>query len=992
MPRTLTMTAQFRSTAKLILMISVGFLHQADGMYQDEVLQGRVLVQFVEGVAITADHAKTGFTFFDEAASSINVQSIEQAFPMVEALASERRLSLAGRSLLRVFVVKYSSQVDARKVARVLMRSPHVEIAEPQYVSSYGAGDLTTRFNVSGSEGSQKAIPNDSLYGNQRHLRRLEMEAAWEVIKGYEGNTVIAIVDGGTDWRHKDLYGNLWINENEIPDNGIDDDNNGYVDDIRGWNFANDSNDPTGLAETPRGGMHGTATAGIAAAVTNNQRGIAGSSWNAKFMPINVSCRRTEGACFDKQGVLYAAASGADVISTSFGTSQYSAIAELVYRTVVESGAVIVASAPNGLANMDTDPHYPASYSSTLSVSGTEKDIDFNIRFGFGRSLDVLAGGMDIDALGPGDLYVQVTGTSFAVPLVSGIIGLLRTHFPDYGPYEIMEQVKQTADPIEVSLSGSMGKGRVNAHRALTEESPPGIRMTSFQWENENGDSDLLPGENFTVEATFTNYGGDAGNLTVALEENSRGGPFLLMNSGPIPVGPLGRGKSVDVSFEMSVANPVPANHQALLFATITDGEFSATSDLVRLDVNIEGALAHRTEALTASITDQGNIGYRELRNPKSPGSGFRVMNGDGLLVDILQEGGLMIGTDEENLSDTVTAADVEQEAQHEEFKLTHGSELKITRPGALTSEYGSVELEDFGATLNPLGVTVLQESYVNDTAEHEDVLILEYTVTNANIERDLNGLWVGLFLDWDLSDGGFQDKSDFDDSRELGMLLSDDAMTPAVGVKVLTNNAGVSYAVLENLNYIVRGLFAEGFTDEAKWAFLSGGIRLAQYGPDNLSQVIGAGPFDLKPQQSAVVAFALIGGTDMGDIQRNADSAQRLWDEVLNVDRVSTEQLGDLPAEFKFASMYPNPGGGPFSIEFSLPMASKVELSVYNVLGQKVRTIVHGARNAGVHHAEWDGIGFSGKLVASGLYMARLTAISKASEYSKSQPLVIMH
>ena len=156
--------------------------------------------------------------------------------------------------------------------------------------------------------------PDDSLFSDQTYLRHMRLPEAWDIVKGEDGNppVVIAITDLGGDWRHEDLLANVWTNENEIPGNGIDDDNNGFIDDVHGVNTLNrddTDNDPY----TPGGNPHGTHVAGAASAVTDNSAGVAGAAWNAHLMHISGFY----------PGILYAAANGADIINASWFTSGF---------------------------------------------------------------------------------------------------------------------------------------------------------------------------------------------------------------------------------------------------------------------------------------------------------------------------------------------------------------------------------------------------------------------------------------------------------------------------------------------------------------------------------------------------------------------------------------------------------------------------------------------------------------------------------------------
>ena len=160
---------------------------------------------------------------------------------------------------------------------------------------------------------------------------------------------IIALVDGGTDIHHRDLQQNIWINDGEIPGNQVDDDGNGYIDDIYGWNFVNNSGDPTGSEITPVNQDHGTHTAGIASAVSNNHTGVAGMAWNAKIMGINCSDPGTDRTIlYGYEGIKYAAENGADVINCSWGRSGiYSSFEADMIAYATSLGSVVVAAAGN---------------------------------------------------------------------------------------------------------------------------------------------------------------------------------------------------------------------------------------------------------------------------------------------------------------------------------------------------------------------------------------------------------------------------------------------------------------------------------------------------------------------------------------------------------------------------------------------------------------------------------------------------------------------
>ncbi len=950
---------------------------------QDAFIPGQVLVQFREEALPQAIGAKTGLADFDRIAARFGVTEVAQAFPSIEAAATARKISDAAQELRRVYDIRYSAPLDPGLVAEEFGRSPEVVHAEPRVAYRPSWDDELSH--------TPRVEPNDPGFRRQTHFDNLRMTDAWNVARGENSSVVIAIVDGGTDWNHPDLRENAWTNPGEIAGNGVDDDANGYVDDIRGWNFANSSADPKGLPNTPENAAHGTWVAGAAAAVTNNSLGIAGTGWNARYMALNASCSQGDLLCHTTDGVVYAAMNGADLITASWGSSTESIFLKTAVEMALEEGALVVAASGNEAANVDAQAHYPAAYGATLSVGGTRKNSDRNV-FNYGRSVNVFAPALQIDATAPGDGYAQKSGTSLAVPLVAGIAALVKTANPNFSPQQVRERIRLTSDSIDdvnpQEFSGLLGRGRVNAHRAVTETTPPAIRLEQWEWADSDANYDLRSLETVQVTAIFTNHGGDAGALRIGLESPS---PFLDFSRPSEEVGALAHGASHTATFEFTLESNTPDNYQALVYTTIGSGEFEDGPDILRFSVNEVNVATHSTGALVASITNEGNVGYVEFKGD-SNGRGFRVRDSRGQQRDLLFEGGLLLGTGPDSVSDCVRGVDVGPgTSQHKDLILKPGTSLLVSTPGQLTSQQGRVELVDTEAS-NPLGVTIVQESYVDSAPEFEDFMVLKYTITNTDEEAVLSDLHVGLFFDWDVNaESAGLDIANFDDGRMVGYVLDRADPTVLVGVKVLTGHAGISYEAISNPEIVYRTTPDGGFTEQEKWAFLSGGIGTVTIGPTDVSQLMGTGPFSLLPMQSVVVAFAVIGGSSEADFLQNTDNAQELWDSVLNVERTFAESGAGDPIGFSFEPVFPNPGSAARTLQFRLPAASDVELAIYNLLGQKLGTIASGNRSAGSHRVLWDGRDVGGRIVASGVYVARLAARGPGGVFRESQPLVVL-
>ena len=321
----------------------------------------------------------------------------------------------------------------------------------------------------------------------------VSLPAAWDLGKG-NASTVIAVMDNGLDISHPDLASQVWTNAAEIPGNGIDDDLNGYVDDVHGWDFGRHDNDPS--AEPMYDptdpfqvdlGFHGTFVSAVAVAATNNGEGIAGTGWNCHFMPLKLgdaAGQLTLEAVSEAFG--YMIDQGASVLNMSFGTADTTALPyfQALVDDATAAGIVCVAAAGNdGLDKRS----YPAACDNVLSVGATD---DTNARASFsnfGSWVDVAAPGAAMWSAIPQNYltdelsqiwylllfgwdgespYMYGDGTSFASPLVAGVCGLLRAQNPSLSPQEVIAHIIQSGDVV--AYDEPIGP-RLNAYRALNE-------------------------------------------------------------------------------------------------------------------------------------------------------------------------------------------------------------------------------------------------------------------------------------------------------------------------------------------------------------------------------------------------------------------------------------------------------------------------------------------------------------------------------------------
>lgn len=341
-------------------------------------------------------------------------------------------------------------------------------------------------------------LPDESnpYWRRQWYLRQIQAPEAWRILPEMQKEVIVAVIDAGVDITHPDLQEAIWVNTKEIPGNGIDDDQNGFVDDVHGWNFAMGSNDvrPQEIRnQMEEAWSHGTFVASLIGARSVGRVGMVGVNQSVRIMPL---------AALDGDGfgtipsvlsaIRYAVNHGASIINLSLaGFDDSEELAEMITRAR-DAGVLVVAATGNGdsSAGRDTDrqPVYPACFDRetnvVVGVSGTDALDQHAAYANYGaRCTDLSAPGYDLfgarpsyarkeEGNRPAERYLEgMTGTSLAAPLVSGVASLLKSVRPDLTAQEIHTLLVDTTDSMEGSLKpsekGKMGSGRLNAYKAL---------------------------------------------------------------------------------------------------------------------------------------------------------------------------------------------------------------------------------------------------------------------------------------------------------------------------------------------------------------------------------------------------------------------------------------------------------------------------------------------------------------------------------------------
>lgn len=448
------MTKNVRSILSLMIVTPVLFLifgYNASSKVKEN-LQTQPSVQWQENLIIAKP--KRGITKSDTI-----VEYNRYGFTLVKTF----------QSVGNIQVIRVSPSVSVESAINILKRTQIFEYVEPNSTLTINQAklrpnDISDELWGLDNNGQNSGTPDADI----------DAPEAWNVHNN-AGTIVVGVVDTGIDYRHEDLSANMWVNKGEIPDDQIDNDGNGYIDDVYGINTILGTGDP--LDDNG----HGTHCAGTIGATGNNGIGVVGVTWNVKLMALKFLGAGGSGwtvdaiACID-----YAIAQKAHVLSNSWGGGGFSQSLYDSIKAANDAGIVFVAAAGNRSRNNDVVPAYPASYDlpNIVSVAASDRNDNLASFSNYGKtSVDLAAPGVDIYSTLPDNSYGLNSGTSMATPHVTGVIALLKAHAPHLTMQQLIERVVSTTDSI-ASMNGKVASnGRLNAYKAImnlrTNPTPP---------------------------------------------------------------------------------------------------------------------------------------------------------------------------------------------------------------------------------------------------------------------------------------------------------------------------------------------------------------------------------------------------------------------------------------------------------------------------------------------------------------------------------------
>lgn len=778
----------------------------------------------------------------------LGISKFRQKFPdkaLPQNARNKMGQNLVDLSLVYELEMDTSSSVEA--AIRVLNQNEAVAYAEPRYV-----GELFL-------------TPNDQKILKQWYLDTVKVKASWDQEKG-DSTVVIGIIDTGISFTHTDLEPKVAYNYGDTID-GVDNDNDGYVDNFKGWDFggagssSNGDNDPTYVGNLP-GMDHGVLVSGPAIAVPNNGECIAGVAWNCRFLPIKASLDNSLGISYGYESIIYAADHGCDIINCSWGMGFFSQFGQdAINYATINKEVLVVAAAGNTHREVK---YYPACMENVIAVAGTEVgDSVWDDGNSKGTSyhplIDICAPAKRVFTTASVDgCWGGATGTSLAAPIVCGAAAILKSARPTLTPVQLGELLRVSADDIyginaNPKYEDRLGAGRVNLFKALNN-TKPSVRVSGLTIRD--GENDMAQTlDTLDLYVKLINYLEPTKNLNITLSTMDTAYIEVLQDQAGVgKIQTLGFGSNVQ-PLRVRVKSTVDKATTVYLRIGMEDGAYQDFQyyplDLQPAFVDMDSNRLQLTLAGTANL-----ISPDWPQNQLGLGIKWDTITG------MATEAGLSIGIAESKLVD----CNRNEFAQaNRDFKLL--SRPYLTSNGPNGSQYARLEFSDANAGSHELGLFIRQHAYAFPDEEDQDYILIEYAIQNTS-NKTLNGVYANLNYDPEVAVYN-QVGAGWDPAGN--MILSSHATgadSVYIGISMVSGHPVTAYTG-DNLNYL--------HTKREKWGFMTRTPVTGKKSGD-VVQWIGAGPLTIPSGDSVVVAFAICGNRKLNRLRQSALKAAENW------------------------------------------------------------------------------------------------------------------
>jgi len=737
--------------------------------------------------------------------------------------------------------VRVDKSTDLKALCQELEADPNIEYAEPIAIPKL------------------LYIPDDpdATNGNQDYLDVIHAFEAWDITKG-SSDMVIGISDTGLDFTQQDINPKLFINKNDPP-NGVDDDNNGYIDDYRGYDFAD--NDSIASTTTNK---HGTLVGGLAGAATDNGYGIAGVGFNTKISSLKSYSDTNKGLFGGYEAIIYAADNGYDVINLSWGEAGgYSQAVQDIITYAVNKGVIVVAAAGN--TNKD-EKFYPASYEGVLSVCASNLN-DTKASFStYNYSVDLMAPGSSIYSTSTNDSFLADNGTSYSSPQTAGAAALVKSVFPNLTNLQIAQRIRVSADTVynrngNQNYQDKLGFGRLNIYRAVSADTLRSIRFHNVHYSN-SIDEVAYPGDTISFTFDAVNYLFET-NAQLTFSSES---PYVNLLTDTYELGHLNTLDSTSVELPLFVlSEDTPPETYIPIRVNISDTDYE---DFQYLELTTEAdLLTLNNGAIAISASGRGNLGFDK--------DGF--YDGIGLkwnTTTMAARLGIFLAVDTNQVSNNMPSTPLSTD-KNKDFAALQTIRYDHQRDGILQAT--STFADDSAAS--PINIEIKQKLI---TIPDADYLIHEYLMINRSSEDRLINF--GYYVDWALPVDIRANKAYYDPTSKVLISINQDSSI-YTGIKTYFDNTPIGQAYdIDSKNGNTADL-TDSLTDSVLYQlatrqlFDSAGMVSAG---NDISVSIAQDSITIAPTHTQKSTFIMGFGHSLNELMLSLNAADSLYNSLL--------------------------------------------------------------------------------------------------------------
>lgn len=795
-----------------------------------------------------------------------------------------------------IYECSFSKQKSGRQLKLLLLRSGYFEYAEFIYPVKLF---------------SSTYIPSDPKQDQQYYLDRINAYRAWGEHRG-DSTIILGLSDTGTDTDHPDLVDNIAYNYQDTID-GIDNDNDGYVDNYYGWDLGEMDNDPN----VHKIG-HGAHISGILGARTDNNKGMAGVGFRCKYLPLKIDDEK--GALTKSyESIIYAADHGCAAINCSWGGPQGAGAygQDIINYATYNKDMLVVAAAGN---SNTMDEKFPASYENVLSVTATNRKDYKWVNSTYNYSVDLAAPGSNIFSTWLNGNYLISGGTSMASPMATATAGLVRSRYPSLNARQIGEQIRVNTSEIynnyvNQKYHDKLGTGILDMYAALYDINKPAVRFSDIIWRKQGPNTGIY--DTIVIRGTFTNYLDQVplnGKVTLSCDHSR-----IQVIDSLVSIGGLKTMASMDnynQPFRVVILPGMPLSEKVNFRLTYDYKTSSSDYQYISQILN-RGYFTLNTGDFKATFNSFGRLGYNDAN----------FKQGIGLLLNNLNEsmistGGFLVGKSSSKVSDAVYG----DNGFDNDFSV-----LKISGKADTTSEpyyenQYDAAFNDSAAGNLSTGLNVHQRILDWSEPDNENYIVLEYILQNET-SSSINNVYSGYYIDWDIYES-HRNRAEWNNALKTAYAYDTEGHGRG-GLRILKANAPVYHYAFDNDGANNSIEIHDGFADYEKWQGMQNNRKKAGFNTskgNDVSHMVSSGPYDLAPGDSVIITYALLAADHQLELENAARAAEDKYFNISNMEsKISENEV----------NIYPNPSGGDIYLETS--RKDKWQIELFTGEGRKI-------------------------------------------------------